>query len=245
MLTIIRSSLLLLGMIVATILYSLPCVIARLLPYRLCFRFISSWCAFNTFWARLVCGVRYEIQGLEKIPEQSCVIMSNHQSTWETLAFPGIFPTLTWVIKKELLALPFFGWGIGGTQPIALDRKAGKRALIELVKDGRKKLALGRFVLLFPEGTRMPFEKPGKLKAGGFLLATKAGVPVLPVAHDAGRLWPSKGFLKQAGTVRVIIGDCISSEGKSAEELRDEYAQWLTQARQTLADQQAAAENSN
>ena len=90
----------------------------------------------------------------------------------------------------------------------------------------------------------MPFEKPGKLKAGGFLLATKAGVPVLPVAHDAGRLWPSKGFLKQAGTVRVIIGDCISSEGKSAEELRDEYAQWLTQARQTLADQQAAATNS-
>ena len=108
MLTIIRSSLLLLGMIVATILYSLPCVIARLLPYRLCFRFISSWCAFNTFWARLVCGVRYEIQGLEKIPEQSCVIMSNHQSTWETLAFPGIFPTLTWVIKKRITSATLF-----------------------------------------------------------------------------------------------------------------------------------------
>ena len=243
MLTVIRSSLLLLGMIVATIIYSLPCVLARLLPYRLCFKFISSWCAFNTFWARLTCGVRYEIQGLEKVPEKSCVIMSNHQSTWETLAFPGIFPTLTWVIKKELLALPFFGWGIGGTQPIALDRKAGRRALTELVKDGRKKLALGRFILIFPEGTRRPFKEPGKLLAGGFLLAAKAGVPVLPVAHDAGRLWPSKGFLKQAGTVRVIIGDCISSEGKSAEQLRDEYALWLKQARQTLTEQHAAEVN--
>ena len=162
--------------------------------------------------------------------------MSNHQSTWETLAFPGIFPTLTWVIKKELLYIPLFGWGIASVQPIALNRKQGKKAIQQLISDGKQKLALGRYILIFPEGTRTPYEEQRPLKVGGFLLAKKSGVSILPVAHDSGRLWPRKNFVKRPGTVHVRIGKPISTDQHSPEELRDQYYNWLITARGELKD---------
>ena len=162
--------------------------------------------------------------------------MSNHQSTWETLAFPGIFPMITWVIKKELLYIPLFGWGIASVDPIALDRKQGKKAIQQLIADGKHKLALGRHVLIFPEGTRIPYEEQHPLKVGGFALAKKAKVSILPVAHDSGRLWPRKGFLKKPGTVQIRIGAPIPTENKSAEELRDLYSEWLQTTRAGLKD---------
>tara|TARA_R110002074_G_scaffold195165_1_gene361340 strand:- start:280 stop:858 length:579 start_codon:yes stop_codon:yes gene_type:complete len=182
-------------------------------------------------WARITCGIRYEISGFENIPDKACVIMSNHQSTWETLAYPSIFPTLTWVIKKELLYVPLFGWGIASTQPIALDRKQGKKSFMQLIKDGKHKLSLGRFILIFPEGTRIPYDEVRPLKVGGFVLAKKANTDILPVAHDAGRLWPRQSFLKLPGTIHLHIGKPISTRDKSAEELRAYYEQWLIQAR--------------
>ena len=231
---ILRSALFSIGLFVSTVLYAIPCVLVRILPYRMCFAFVSSWCAVNVFWVRVTCGIKYEISGLENIPGEPCVIMSNHQSTWETLAFPGIFPTLTWVIKKELLYVPFFGWGIASVQPIALNRKQGKKAFQQLINDGKKKLALGRFILIFPEGTRIPYGEQRPLKVGGFMLAKQANVSILPVAHDSGRLWPRKHFLKTAGTVNVRIGKPISASDKSAEELRDMYADWLQTSTEEL-----------
>ena len=224
---ILRSTLFMLGFFVSTVLYAIPCVLVRVLPYRYCFAFVSSWCAFNVFWVRITCGIDYKISGLENIPDQACVIMSNHQSTWETLAFPRIFPTLTWVIKKELLYVPFFGWGIASVEPIALNRKQIKKAIQQLINDGKRKLALGRYILIFPEGTRIPYGEQRPLKVGGFLLAQKAGAAILPVAHDSGRLWPRRNFLKTAGTVNVRIGKPIPIDSKSAEELREIYANWL------------------
>ncbi len=162
--------------------------------------------------------------------------MSNHQSTWETLAFPGIFPTLAWVIKKELLYIPLFGWGIAAVQPIALNRKQGKKAIQQLIADGKEKLALGRYILIFPEGTRTPYEEQRPLKVGGFLLAKKSKVSILPVAHDAGRLWPRKKFIKRAGTVHVRIGKPIATDQNSAEELRDQYFHWLQTTRNELKE---------
>lgn len=217
------------GFTVSTILYALPCVLVRLLPYPWCFAFVSSWCTFNVHWLRLTCGIKYEISGLENIPDQPCVIISNHQSTWETLAFPGIFPTITWVIKKELLYVPFFGWGIASVQPIALNRKQGKKSIRQLISDGKKKIGLGRFVLIFPEGTRIPYGETRPLKSGGFLLAKEAGVNILPVAHDAGRLWSRDRFMKKPGTIHVHIGPAISANGRSTDELRNQYVQWLKQ----------------
>ena len=232
----LRSTLFSLGMFVSTILYAIPCVVVRILPYRMCFAFVSSWCAFNTNWARITCGIKYQISGLENIPDEPCVIMSNHQSTWETLSFPGIFPTLTWVIKKELLYVPFFGWGIASVAPIALNRKQGKKAIQQLISDGKEKLALGRYILIFPEGTRIPYGEQRPLKVGGFLLAKKANVSILPVAHDSGRLWPRKSFLKKAGTINVRIGKPIATTDKSSEELRDLYADWLQSTRAELKE---------
>ena len=231
---ILRASLFTLGMFISTLVYALPCVLVRFLPYRICFTFVSSWCAFNTFWVKITCGIDAKVSGQENIPDQPCVIMSNHQSTWETLAFPGIFPTFTWVVKKELLYIPLFGWGMASVAPIALNRKQGKQAMQQLISEGKEKLALGRCILIFPEGTRTPYNEQRSLKVGGFLLAKQAQTLILPVAHDSGRLWPRKHFLKRAGTVQVLIGNPISTNNKSAEELRDEYAQWLQQARAEL-----------
>lgn len=231
---ILRSTLFSLGMLLSILVYTLPCIIVRVLPFRMCFSFVSSWCAFNVFWLKITCGIDYEVTGLENIPDKPCIIMSNHQSTWETLAFPGIFPTLAWVIKKELLYLPLFGWGIASVQPIALDRKKGKKAIQQLVNDGKKKLSLGRFILLFPEGTRIPYDEQRTLKVGGFVLAKQAQADILPVAHDSGRLWPRKQFLKKSGTIQVRIGKPISSANKSADELRAEYSDWLQSTRTEL-----------
>ncbi len=231
---LIRSTLFILGMTISTLIWVIPSIFARLLPYRLCFHIVSRWCAFNVFWLRITCGIRYEVSGLDNIPSQACVIISNHQSTWETLAFPSIFPTLTWVIKKELLYIPLFGWGIASTQPIALNRKQGQKSFQQLIKDGKTKLALGRFILIFPEGTRIPYEEERPLKIGGFVLAKKAKTDILPVAHDAGRLWPRKGFLKTPGTIHLHIGKPISTLGRSTQQLRDEYSHWLHETRKNI-----------
>jgi len=143
----------------------------------------------------------------------------------------GKLSTLTWVIKKELLYIPLFGWGIASIQPIALDRKQGKKAIRQLIEDGKRKLSLGRYLLIFPEGTRIPYGETRPLKAGGFVLAKEANTSILPVAHDAGRLWSRDGFLKSPGTIHVHIGKPIPVGKHSAEELRDHYAEWLTHQR--------------
>lgn len=228
---LIRSLIFIFGMVLSICLWVIPCIIARLFPYKVCFAIVSSWCTFNLHWLRLTCGIRYEITGLENIPDQACVIMSNHQSTWETLAYPSIFPTLTWVIKRELLFVPLFGWGIASTQPIALNRQQGKKAFKQLIKDGKEKLSLGRFILIFPEGTRIPYDEERELKVGGFVLAKKAKTNILPVAHDAGRLWPRQGLLKTPGTIHLHIGEPISTDGNSTEELRQLYSDWLNKTR--------------
>lgn len=231
---LLRSIVFIIGMVLSTCLWVIPSVLARFLPYKICFAIVSSWCTFNLHWLRITCGIRYEITGLENIPKQACVIMSNHQSTWETLAYPSIFPTLTWVIKRELLFVPLFGWGIASTQPIALNRKQGKKAFRQLIQDGKDKLAIGRFILIFPEGTRIPYDEQRELKIGGFVLAKKAGTHILPVAHDAGRLWPRKKFIKTPGTIYLRIGKPISTDNSSAEQLRQQYGLWLEQTRREI-----------
>ena len=231
---VIRSALFMVVMTFSTIVWVIPSLLARFFPYRICFSIISSWCLFNTLAAKYICGINYIIEGLENIPDQPCIIMSNHQSTWETLAFPSIFPTLAWVIKKELLYIPLFGWGIASTQPIALDRKQGKKALKQLIKDGREKLSRGRFILIFPEGTRIPYGETRPLKVGGFVLAKQSKADILPVAHDAGRLWPRKSFIKQPGTVHVKIGKPYATEGLSTDEISQKYAVWLEKTRKEI-----------
>ena len=231
---VIKSALFMLVMTFSTLVWGIPSLLARFFPYRICFTIVSSWCLFNTLAAKYICGINYSIEGIENIPDKPCIIMSNHQSTWETLAFPSIFPTLAWVVKKELLRIPIFGWGIASIQPIALDRKQGKKALKKLISDGIEKLSMGRFILIFPEGTRIPYGETHPLKVGGFVLAKRTKAHILPVAHDAGRLWPRHSFIKHAGTIRVKIGKPYATEGLSTEEITNKYAVWLEQTKKEI-----------
>ena len=160
--------------------------------------------------------------------------MANHQSTWETMALGLIFPPLTWVIKRELFLVPIFGWGLALTHPIALNRGAGRKAVEQLVQQGKEKLRQGRWVLIFPEGTRTPPGTKRNFKIGGAILASESNVPVVPVAHNSGNYWARKQFTKKPGTIQMIIGRKIESQGKTAEQINQEVFDWISAQRDAI-----------
>jgi 1-acyl-sn-glycerol-3-phosphate acyltransferase len=181
------------------------------------------------WWLRITCGVRYRVIGRENIPEMPSIILSKHQSAWETLAFQQIFPPQVWVLKRELLWVPFFGWGLAMTSPIAINRSAGREALKQLVSQGKDRLAKGFWVVIFPEGTRMPPGTKGKYHIGGAWLSTHTGSTVIPVAHNAGEFWPKNSFIKKPGAITVSIGKPIQSAGLKPDELNQQVEQWIEQ----------------
>ncbi|MHB1607600.1 MAG: lysophospholipid acyltransferase family protein [Acidiferrobacter thiooxydans] len=192
------------------------------------YRVISQWGRFNMWWLKLTCGLSYEVSGRENIPEAPCVILSKHQSTWETLAFQWIFPPHVWVLKRELLWIPLLGWGMALSQPIAIARERQHKAIDQVIQGGCQRLASGRHVIIFPEGTRVPVGRHGRFRLGGARLALAAGCPVLPVAHNAGCFWGRRAFIKEPGVVRVVIGPPISGEGLNAATLSARAEAWIT-----------------
>jgi len=199
------------------------------------YRLISSYARTMLWLLRVVCGIRHQVRGMENIPSEPCVVLCKHQSAWETLALQVIFPPQAWVLKRELLWLPFFGWGLAMTSPIAINRSDGKGAVKQLLKQGKERLAQGFFVVIFPEGTRIPFGQRGKYKIGGALLAASASAPVVPVAHNAGRLWGRNSFIKRPGLVTMSIGATIDSAGLKAEEINARTEAWIENEIQQLA----------
>lgn len=191
------------------------------------YRIISVWAKSMLWWLELTCGIRYRVLGAEHVPAQPCVVLSKHQSAWETLAFQKILPPQVWVLKRELLWIPFFGWGLALTSPIAIDRSAGREALKQLVAQGRDRLARGFFVVVFPEGTRMPPGRQGKFHIGGAWLAAHTGTPVLPVALNAGEYWGKNQFLKKPGTITVSIGAPIDTTGRKPDEVNKLAEAWI------------------
>lgn len=195
--------------------------------YRL---LIRSWCHLAVWLARTVVRIDYRIHGLENIPPQPCVVLAKHQSTWETFFLSGLFEPLSQVIKRELLQVPFFGWGLATLKPIAIDRENPKTALRQLARLGAERLAQGCWVLIFPEGTRIPVGQTGKFSRGGAALAVNAGLPVLPIAHNAGRFWPKEGWAKYPGTIDVIIGEAMHADGEGPQaiaELNQRAERWI------------------
>lgn len=182
----------------------------------------SGWCRLMLWWTQITCGVRYEVSGLDNIPDGPCVVVSNHQSAWETLIFQVLFIPSATVLKKELLRIPGFGWGLAMTQPIVIDRSQKTNALKQVLQQGKVRLAENRWVLIFPEGTRQPAGQLGEFSAGGAMLANKAGVSVLPIAHNAGTYWPKSKLVKFPGTVKMHIGAPISSDDKPVKQLNRE-----------------------
>ncbi len=190
-------------------------------------RIVTSWAHVMLWFVRNVLGIRYRVLGQENIPSEPSVILSKHQSAWETLALQAIFPPMSFVFKKELLRVPFLGWGLSQLPMIAIDRAAGKDALAQVVEQGTALLAQGFWVVLFPEGTRVAPGASRRYKPGGAWLAQKAGVPVVPVAHNAGEFWRRNAFLKRPGEITVSIGPPIDPTGLEAYEVNERVEQWI------------------
>lgn len=196
-------------------------------PFKIRHGFISQWSRLNLWWLEKSCKLSYELVGLEHVDVPNGIIFAKHQSTWETLFLQQLFKPETWVLKRELLKLPFFGWGARLVEPIALDRGAGRKAVEQLIEQGRDRLEKGRWVIIFPEGTRMPPGKHGRYKIGGAALAEATGYPVIPIAHNAGEYWPRRGFIKKPGVIQVRIGKPIDPHGKTAQQILKEAETWI------------------
>jgi len=191
------------------------------------FRFITHWCALNLWAARVLCGIRHRVTGLENVGSTPLIVACKHSSTWETLFLSRLLPPLAYVAKKELLSLPFFGWAFKLASPITIDRKAGTDAMEQIVAQGRARFAQGFWIVIYPEGTRIRAGTRARYKTGGARLAVAMNVPVIPVAHNAGYIWPKGLWGKRPGTITMTIGKPISPEGKDAATLTKEVEDWI------------------
>lgn len=191
------------------------------------YRFITLWSRMVIRLARILCGIDWEVRGLENLPARPGILLSKHQSAWETLAFQVFLPPQVWVIKRELLWVPFFGWGLAMMSPIAIDRSAGRKALKQMLAQGRERLEQGFWIVIFPEGHRYPPGEKGAYHIGGAWLAVQSGVPVVPVAHNSGYLWPRNSLVKYPGKITVSIGPAIDPGGLQAEELNRKVEEWI------------------
>ena len=241
LLAALRSTLFDLLLLLFTPLFSAIALLIFPLPALVRYRVISYWARSAVWLARIVCGVRYQIIGAEHIPQAPCVVLSKHQSAWETMAFQVIFPPQVWVLKRELLRLPFFGWGLAMMSPIAIDRSAGREALRQLLEQGKQRLAHGFWVVIFPEGTRIAPGRRGKYHVGGAWFAARSGAAVLPVAHNAGELWGKKAFIKYPGTITVSIGEPIATQGMKPDDIISRVENWIESEMQRLNGKARAA----
>ncbi len=229
MLIFVRSLLFALGYWLATFVYGLLVVFLVFIPPMRAHKFLTSWCWLIIWWLRVTCGVRYRVLGQEHIKAASGprVILSKHQSTWETLKLQSMFWPASTILKRELLLIPFFGWGLRRFQPIAINRDKPREALKQVKTEGVARIGSGLNVLLFPEGTRVMPGQSGKYARSGPEIALAAGVDILPVAVNAGHCWPARRFLKYPGVVTVAVGPPIAPEGKTSRELIEQVEQWI------------------
>jgi 1-acyl-sn-glycerol-3-phosphate acyltransferase len=206
------------------------------LPHRIEFAIARSWARCSLWMLDRLCGLRFTVEGRERIPAGNHIVMCKHTSAWETVALFVIFPPHVWVLKRELLWVPLMGWGLKLLRPIAIDRGAGRQAVTQVVEQGEQRLAEGLWVIIFPEGTRVARGETRKYGVSGALLAVAAGRMVVPVSHNAGDFWPRRGILKKPGTIRVIIGAPIPAVGRDPRELnveiRDAIDEGLTRIAQ-------------
>ena len=197
-------------------------------PQRFHWWVCVNWCRLAVWGGRVFCGIRVNLEGTENIPDEPCLIMLKHTSTFETFWHVTVFPQTAWVVKREMMFMPFVGWAVKlALDPIAIDRGAGARAVKQVIEQGKEKFARGIWVSVFPEGTRMPPGETRKYGISGAALAREASVKVLPVAHNAGDIWTRRSFTKRPGTITVRIGPLIDSEGLSPKELNLEAQKWI------------------
>ena len=197
-------------------------------------RIIAIWAKCMLWWLRVTCNITYEVKGVENIPNHPCIILAKHQSAWETIALQLIFPPQVYVMKRELLWIPFFGWGLAMTSPIAIDRSAGREALKQLVSKGKQRLMQGLWVVVFPEGTRIAPKTRSKFHIGGAWLASGAKATVVPVAHNAGSCWAKNTILKKPGVITVSIGQAIDCAHLKPDAVNTQVETWINAEMATL-----------
>ncbi len=202
-------------------------LVAPFVDYPRRYSLLVAWNRFAVRWARFACGIRYEVSGLENLPSGGCVVVANHQSSWETIFLATLFPQVCILLKRELLSIPFFGWALRLLRPIAIDRDNPRAALKQLVEQGAARLGQGNSVLVFPQGTRVERGQAIRFTRGAAQLAIRAGADILCVAHDAGKCWPGRRLIKFPGTINVAISAPLPSEGAEAAALTREAQAWI------------------
>ncbi len=207
--------------------YALVCILARAGGVRAAYAVAVAWARLIDGLAQRLCGLRMEIIGRENIPARASVMLLKHSSAYETIVQMLLVPWQCWVLKRELMWAPFFGWALAAVDPIAIDRKAGNSAVNQVIEQGKQRLAAGSWVMIFPEGTRMPPGETRRYGVSGVLLAREASVLLVPVAHDAGDFWPKRGLRKYPGTVRFVIGKPVDPAGRDPRELNEEIQRWI------------------
>jgi len=222
-----RSVLFYLGLGLSTIPFLFVALFALAFSAKARSRAISGWAYFVAWWLRATCGLKHELVNPDNILQEPCVFAGNHSSTWETIVTQTFFPTLAWVLKKELLRIPVFGWGLWATKPIAINRQDRATALDQVISQGMQRFSEGRHVLIFPEGTRTSYGEVGKYKMGAVKLARAGNVPIVPFAHDAGKFWSKDNWLIKPGVIRCVIGPAISTDNKKDTEVLNELKDWI------------------
>jgi len=212
-----------------TILFSFIALLTFPLKPLTRYRIITIWARLVTWSASFICGIGYRVIGRENLPHEASIILAKHQSAWETLAFQSIFPPQVFVLKRSLLKIPFFGWGLAMMSPIAIDRDDGVRALRQTLEQGRDRLTEGWWVVMFPEGTRIKAGERGRYHVGGAWLASRMNATVVPVAHNAGTVWGRGAFMKYPGTITVSVGPVIDPDGLRPEQLNKRVEDWIEQ----------------
>lgn len=223
----LRSLLFALGYAIAVIVISVVGVLIWPLPFRFRFCIVTLLNRFVMVWIRVCCGIRFQIQGQYNASAGPYVVISKHASTWETMFLQYYFQPISTILKRELLRIPFFGWGLATLRPIAIDRGSPIKALKKVKQDGQQRLKDNTNVLVYPEGTRMPYGEKGTYARSGADIAKAAGVKIIPIAHNAGKFWPKGKFIKTPGTITVVIGEPIDTSDKTSKQLMQDIEAWI------------------
>lgn len=224
----LRAVLYQLFLIVTVIPYAIACILWSPLPLHWRYRLTVGWPRMAIWAAKTILGIRWQLKGAENLPDGPAILLSKHQSAWETMFFPPYMPReLCYVYKKELHWVPFFGWGLALLRMIPINRSRGRDAFEQVIRIGRQRIEAGRWPILFPEGTRTAPGHQGRYKLGGALLATRTNTPIIPVAHNAGECWPRRAFIKKPGLITVSVGPLIYPDGLTAEEVNEKVRTWI------------------
>ncbi|MEM6513620.1 MAG: lysophospholipid acyltransferase family protein [Pseudomonadota bacterium] len=229
MILALRSVLFTLYMVASGIIAATVVFVGFWAPYRFKWWITVAWCRGMVWAGSFFCGLKVEVEGRENIPDEASVIMIKHTTTLETYWHVTVFPRTSWVVKRELLWIPMFGWAIAFLlQPIGINRSAGRSAAKQVIEMGTQRLKEGVWVTIFPEGTRMPPAETRRYGTSGAALAQAAGVKIVPVAHNAGDFWPRRGFFKRPGKVRIRIGEPMDAPAdKSPKQINLDVQRWI------------------